>query len=714
MFPQYRHCYMAAVSVAAAVAFVTPARADEEPPAGRDSVIGAALGQIKEAAVEGYIRDLQNFGSRFSYMPGCDQARDYIRQTLEGAGYTTRIQEFPGTKLKKGCWGDTKTAWVLTVGNTLYTTVDGGATWERQVPSTPGYVYDVCFVDASVGYAASGTSTIARTEDGGKTWANFRVDKGAEDAMRAVFFFDRNAGWAACSHGSSPRIYRTVDGGELWTGQDLPAYGCPHIIAFGTSAKGWAVPSWYDEGLLYRTEDGGATWTTQDFPVCPAEVRSFVALGGDVAWAAYGGSRLVFTRNGGASWQYKDFAHDASLTAVSFANASVGYAGGDGVIYKTEDGGATWDELSASPDVFCGNLSFGDADHGLVIGLFGDESYVTADGGATFTRIDGRLDMFWENVIAERRGSGARDEIVILGAHYDSTSDHPAAGAPGADANASGVACVLAAAVAFRDLPTNRTLRFVFFGGAEQSYIGSRAHAEEGSAKDEKIVAAVVLDMVGYDEDGGRRDDAIARVNGDSVWVGDYAGAVTLLYELGLLLDYDATGYPGDHCSFWESRYDAISFFEGGRGAEANMVYPYYHTDADTLDKLSVPLATRVGRVAAATVGHLARSEYIGVNDPSAAAGAGPGPRVPLSVFPNPYKCGSAPGVTFRGVAAPATITVYDVAGRKVARCVVPPGCEDYVWTPAGRGGRLAPGVYVYRVEGEEQSEFGRLVVAGR
>lgn len=711
MLPANAHSYLAAITVAATLAFVPPARADEKPPPGRDPVIAAALNSIKEAAIQDYIRDLQSFGTRYSYMPGCDQARDYIRQVLAGAGYSVRIQEFPGVKLKKGNWGDARAAWVLTAGSTLYNTVNGGGTWERQVPSAPGFVYDVHFVDASVGYAAAGTSTVARTEDGGKTWTNFRVDKGAEDAMRAVFFFDRDVGWAASEHGSTPRVYRTVDGGESWTGQDLPAYGCPHIIAFGTSKEGWAVPSSYEESVLYRTVDGGATWSTQDFPACPAEVRSFVALNGDVAWAAYGGSRLVFTRDGGASWQYKDFGHDVSITAVSFANANVGYAGGDGVIYKTVNGGGTWNELSASPDVFCGGLAFGDANHGLVVGLFGDELYLTNDGGGSFEKIDGRLDMFWENVIVERPGSGARDEIIVLGAHYDSTSDKPAGSAPGADANASGVACVLAAAVAFRDLSTERTLRFVFFGAGEQSYSGSRAYAEEASAKDENVVAAVVLDMVGYDEDAGRRDDAIVRLNGDSIWVGDYAGAVASLYELGVILDYDITGAPGDHCSFWDTRYDAIGLFEGGRGAEANMVYPYYHTDADTLDKLSVPLATRSGRVAAAVVGHLARSRYIGVDDPSLAAGAGTPPRARFSVFPNPYRCGAASGVTFRGVAAPATITVYDVAGRKVARADVAPGSEEYVWRPsAGRG--LAPGVYVYRVEGKDQREAGKLVVA--
>jgi photosystem II stability/assembly factor-like uncharacterized protein len=602
----------------------------------------------------------------------------------------------------------------MTGGGTFYHTADGGGTWERQVPPAPGFLYDAHFVDAAVGYAGTAESTVAKTEDGGKSWANLRVDKGAEDTMRAVFFADREVGWAACYHGATPRIYATVDGGARWTAQSLPAAGCPHIIAFGDAHEGWAVPNSYDEEIIYRTEDGGASWGLQSFPVCPAEVRSFVALNGEEAWAAYGGPRLIYTRDGGASWDYREVSYDNVLSAVTFADALTGYAGGDGVIYKTADGGATWLELLGAPDVFYGHLAFGDADHGLVVDLFGRELYLTSDGGASFERVDGRLDMFWENVIAERRGSEAPDEIVVLGAHYDSASNRPADGAPGADANASGVSCVLAAAAAFRDLPTGRTLRFALFGGGEQSCLGSRAYADEASAKDEKIVAAVILDMVGYDEDQGRRDDVIARVDVDSIWLGDYAGAVAALYEVGLTLDYDATGYPGDHCSFWEVGYDAVGLFEGGPGSQSRVVYPYYHKPTDTQDKLSVPLATRAGKVAAAVVGHLARSEYIGVEDPAAAARARPGPRGPLAVFPNPYRRGAASGVTFRGVAAPATVTVYDVAGRKVARFDVAPGCEDYVWEPASGREPLAPGIYVYRVEGKGQLEWGKLAVTGR
>jgi photosystem II stability/assembly factor-like uncharacterized protein len=696
------------------LAAAVPARADEPPPATRDPAVAAVLDDITPDALGGYIQTLQNYKSRYSYMPGCDDARDYLRQFLLASGYSTHLQEFEGTYLKKVFWGDAdKAAWVLTAGSTLYGSTDGGATWRRQVPAAPGYVYDAHFVDAAVGYVASAKGAIIKTEDGGRTWESVRGEKSAAEAVRAIFFLDRDVGWAACGDGTSSRILHTVDGGASWSVQMLPPYGYPHAVAFGDAKKGWAVPNWYEDNVVLRTEDGGAAWTAQDFPVPPADVRSFAAVEGDVAWAAYGAPRLVYTDDGGSSWKFVEMPSGAEgvVTAVCFVDAATGYAAGDGVIYKTEDYGMTWLSLPGVPEVFWGDAAFGDADHGLFIDLFGRELYLTGDGGLTFKSIRDRLDMYWENVIAEKPGATAPDEIILLGAHYDSASDRPADGAPGADANASGVSCVLAAAAAFRNLDVDRTLRLVLFGGGEQSYLGSRAYAEEALSKDENVVAAVILDMVGYDEDQGRRDDVIVRVDGGSIWLGDYVAAVAKLYNLGLLFDYHLYGGPGDHAAFWEARYDSIGLFEGGPGYNSDLTYPYYHTSDDTLDKLNLALAARTAKAAAATVAHLARSDYIGVGDDAVATGSKPRRR-PWAVFPNPFTYGSAAGVTFDGVSAPATVSVYDVAGRKVAGLDVAAGVERFVWRPGRRdGGPLAPGVYVYRVLGEGQRKVGKLVV---
>jgi hypothetical protein len=70
-----------------------------------------------------------------------------------------------------------------------------------------------------------------------------------------------------------------------------------------------------------------------------------------------------------------------------------------------------------------------------------------------------------DNLVAELRGSARPEEIVVVGAHYDS-----AMGAPGADDNASGVAAMLALARTFAKSAPERTLRFVAFVDEEPPY----------------------------------------------------------------------------------------------------------------------------------------------------------------------------------------------------------------------------------------------------
>jgi photosystem II stability/assembly factor-like uncharacterized protein len=688
--------------------------AEEPPPTKRDPAVAAVLDDITPAALSGYVQKLEDYESRYSYMPGCDLARDYLRQFLSACGYATHLQEFRGPYLKKVFWSSAgETAWVLTAGSTLYGSSDGGATWQRQVPAAPGVVYDAHFVDAAVGYAASGKGAILKTRDGGRSWESVHAATSSSESVRAIFFLDRDIGWAAAGDGTSNVVLRTVDGGVNWSAHELPPYGYAHALAFGDAENGWAVPNWYEDNVILRTEDGGVTWAEQEFPVPPADVRSFAAVGGDVAWAAYGAPRLIFTEDGGETWEFVDMPTGAEdvITALSFVDAGTGYAAGDGVIYKTDDFGSTWLTLPAVPPVFWGGMAFDGADHGLLLDLFGRELYLTTDGGQSFEMIHDRLDMYWENVIAEKRGAEAPGEVILVGAHYDSASDRPVDGAPGADANASGVGCVLATAAAFANLETDRTVRFVFFGGGEQSYLGSRAYVEESLSKDDNIVAAVMLDMVGYDEDQGSRDDVIVRLDGASIWLGDYVAAVAKLYGLDLLFDYHLYGGPGDHVAFWESLYNAIGLFEGGPGYGSETVYPYHRTKDDTLDKLNLALMSRAGKAAAATVAHLARSEYINVSDDGIADGSKPRSR-PFAVFPNPVRCGSAAGVTFDGVSAPATVGIYDLAGRKVAGADVAVGEDRFVWQPARNdGAALAPGVYIYRVLGEGQRKVGKLVV---
>src|SRR5262249_38905454 len=102
------------------------------------------------------------------------------------------------------------------------------------------------------------------------------------------------------------------------------------------------------------------------------------------------------------------------------------------------------------------------------------------------------------NLIAEIPGSSRADEIVILGAHYDTI---PAT--PGADDNASAVAVLLATARLMRACKPKRTIRFVAFACEEAPHfnigeMGSQDHARRCRSRGEKIVGMLCLEMVGY------------------------------------------------------------------------------------------------------------------------------------------------------------------------------------------------------------------------
>jgi hypothetical protein len=120
------------------------------------------------------------------------------------------------------------------------------------------------------------------------------------------------------------------------------------------------------------------------------------------------------------------------------------------------------------------------------------------------------------NVIAEIPGKTRSSEIVVVGAHYDSCYETPAA-----NDNGSGVAATLALArrfslsgssLAHRPGQPDRTLRFVFFVNEEPPYfqtddMGSLVYARACKAKNEHIVAMLSLETIGYyrDEPGTQR-----------------------------------------------------------------------------------------------------------------------------------------------------------------------------------------------------------------
>jgi len=225
-----------------------------------------------------------------------------------------------------------------------------------------------------------------------------------------------------------------------------------------------------------------------------------------------------------------------------------------------------------------------------------------------------RQNYFVENLIccnleAEITGTKQPEQIVIIGAHYDTVYD-----SPGANDNGSAVAATLALARHFADKKTDKTLRFVFFANEEPPFfqteqMGSLVYAKTCRQKNENIVAMLSLETIGYYTEKPKSQTYPFPFNLIYPSTGNFLGFVSdpssrkLLYTAVASFrkncKFPSEGgaipaiFPGiawsDHWSFCKLGYPAIMLTD-----TAPFRYPYYHSEDDTPDKLSYDHLARI------------------------------------------------------------------------------------------------------------------------
>jgi len=206
------------------------------------------------------------------------------------------------------------------------------------------------------------------------------------------------------------------------------------------------------------------------------------------------------------------------------------------------------------------------------------------------------------NLEVERPGGARKEEILLVGAHYDTVP-----GSPGANDNGSGVAALLEISRLFRDVKPSMTVRFVAFVNEEPPFSftplqGSfvNAHAARKSGDDIRLMVA--LETIGFysDEPGSQQYPPLFKMFYPSEanfigFVSDFRSwrimrrlARAYRANSDFPLEHAATfrSVPGvswsDHWSFWEHGYRAIMVTD-----TAFYRYPYYHTGEDTPEKLA-------------------------------------------------------------------------------------------------------------------------------
>ncbi len=214
-----------------------------------------------------------------------------------------------------------------------------------------------------------------------------------------------------------------------------------------------------------------------------------------------------------------------------------------------------------------------------------------------------------QNLSVQIRGGSAADEVVVVGAHYDS-----ATGSPGANDNASGVAALLALARRYQTASADRTLRFVFFANEEPPYfqtpkMGSLLYAQGLVVRRENVVAMLSLESIGVYSDAAGSQRAPQALAGKIPTIGNFAAVVgntaskplvDLVAEgLSVRGSLPAVGaaLPGevpeagwsDHWSFWQIGVPAVMITD-----TAPFRDEHYHKPSDTPERLDYARAARL------------------------------------------------------------------------------------------------------------------------
>lgn len=247
----------------------------------------------------------------------------------------------------------------------------------------------VYFLDNKRGWIGGDGGFLSRTEDGGHSWVKQVVQTTA--AINDIYFRDKDAGFLIAGNA----IFATRDNGGRWSevrrflpgefgGADVELYS----VRFSSKKKGWVVGSVskhevvVDSILLY-TDNGGETWQRQRAP-SRLELIHVEFANDKRGWISGAEGTILTTVDGGTTWTKQETGTKATIFHLDFRNEKKGLAVGErGTILRTLDGGVTWTPVVTSAHSSLLNVQFITDDQCWAVGRSGT-ILRTDDGGLTW------------------------------------------------------------------------------------------------------------------------------------------------------------------------------------------------------------------------------------------------------------------------------------------------------------------------------------------
>lgn len=312
-------------------------------------------------------------------------ASGVIRRSTDGGASFTNIntgQSFTVNRLK---FKDANYGWCAgTAGKALFTT-DGGATWNNAstgLPSTTTF-NDIDFIGSNQIVLTGDANYLYSTTDNGSTWTTINfLAPSSQQPYTSTYFSTEFSGNDFVTVGSFGLINSNFNSSKVChtylrrtgTIYDIWADGNGKIITVGApSADGI-----YDQ-IFYSTDDG-ITWSAANTTFADFSTNRTIQVVYQDDEASFGENHTLTSTS------------TATFRSMEMINDLIGFTvGSNSAVYKTTNGGLTWDSLVTTIDInqLLYKVDFVNANVGWVFSNTANDAgtiWKTTNGGVTWTQ----------------------------------------------------------------------------------------------------------------------------------------------------------------------------------------------------------------------------------------------------------------------------------------------------------------------------------------
>jgi photosystem II stability/assembly factor-like uncharacterized protein len=307
-------------------------------------------------------------------------------------------------------FADSMTGIVLSLGQGVFRTTDGGVTWDQVFP--PSYFFSVTtFASSGVGWIL-GTSGAQKTTDAGATWFSFWNQQIFNDGtFSKIFALDEDRLWILKNfhYQGGGNIFYSSNGGIQWVEQntslvsDTSNQVSYYDMKISDNGLGLAVGHVYrpnedtTNSFILRTNDFGSSWSYSELDnlrlskIININESTWIIYGNRIPTGSYTGKPVQLrSTDGGQTWEITEdvfpgiYGYNYFYTAEYIPHFNTILVSTLTGIYRSTDFGQSYYKLTNETDIHIEDFAIDQNPSGeqqLVVAISLDNQYIISTNG---------------------------------------------------------------------------------------------------------------------------------------------------------------------------------------------------------------------------------------------------------------------------------------------------------------------------------------------